>query len=252
MKVRTIATAAAVLAGTGALLATTATASFASTTPASHNKAAEAVTTINGKADSGGAGNTWATDRITRDLKVYYLGKSTDPAHAAAPYMYYATITDTGTFRDMPGQLTPNQGTPWTGTVLRDRQVSGPITGSASWSMFYASNKVASHKGGAYLVPGFLGSKVSNNPAYATSTWPELAFPARTVFAGPDGQAADAMNLVGWGWNYQAVPFTHYVVKTVNGKHVIVKVTGFQQHWSDTALNGDGQLPGDGNILGTR
>jgi hypothetical protein len=252
MKIRTIATAAATLAGTGALLVTTAAASFAST-PASgqhQGKPAEAVTAIASRDDSGGAGNTWAKDRISRDLKVYYLGKSTEPAHAAAPYMYYATITDTGTFSDLPGQLTPNQGAPLTGTVLQDRQVSGPMSGSASWSLFYASKMVAAHKGDAYLVPGFLGKQVSNLPAYATSTWPELAFPAGTVFAGPDGQAADAMNLVGWGWNYQAVPFSRYAVKTVNGKHVMVKVTGFRQHWSDTALNGDGQLPGDGNILG--
>ncbi|HXZ73891.1 MAG TPA: hypothetical protein VEH31_23880, partial [Streptosporangiaceae bacterium] len=102
MRIRTITAAAATLAGTGALLVTTAAASFASTAPASgHHQAkpAEAITQIVGKNDSGGGGNTWAKDRITRDLKVYYLGKSTDPAHAAAPYMYYATITDRGSFR---------------------------------------------------------------------------------------------------------------------------------------------------------
>ena len=50
------------------------------------------------------------------------------------------------------------------------------------------------------------------------------------------------------------MPFTKYVVKTDPKTHkkVIVKVTGYRQHWSDTSLNGDGQLPPDGNILGVR
>jgi cyclic lactone autoinducer peptide len=224
----------------------TAGAASASTTATHQPKPVEAITTIVGRDDSGGGG-TWAKDNFTRDLKVYYLGRSTDPAHAAAPYMYYATVSDNGTFRDLPGQLTPNQGGRYQGTELRDGQVSGPMSGFGQWSLFYASQKA--HNG---LAPAHLGSAISNLPAYSSVTWPELAFPSGTVFTGPDGQAADAMNEISWGYDYQAVPFTKFVVKTVNGKKVIVKVTGFRQHWSDTALNGDGQLPRDGNILGVR
>ena len=108
---------------------------------------------------------------------MFYLGKSADPAHTAAPYMYYATISDTGTFRDMPGALTPNQGGHNAGKHLRPGQVSGPMSGFGQWGVFYASAKA--HKG---LAPSVLKGKV--NDAYPSSTWPELAFPAGTTFAG--------------------------------------------------------------------
>jgi hypothetical protein len=240
-------TAAAATAAAGGLLLTGTTgAAQAATLTAGHGNPVVAITTIVNRNDSGGGG-TWAKDNLTRDLEVFYLGESTDQAHAAAPYMYYATVTDMGTFRDLPGQLTPNQGGNDAGRVLRTGQVTGAMTGYGEWTLFYASQRA--HNG---LAPALLGSSTSNLPAYASVTWPELAFPAGTVFTGPDGQTSDAMNEISWGYDYQAVPFTKYVVKTVNGKQVIVKVTGYRQTWSDTAFNGAGQLPGDGNILGVR
>jgi hypothetical protein len=59
---------------------------------------------------------------------------------------------------------------------------------------------------------------------------------------------------VTYDYSYQAVPFTRYVVKTDPKTHkpVIVKVTGYRQHWEDSSSNGDGQLKADGNILGLR
>jgi hypothetical protein len=169
---------------------------------------------------------------------VYYLGKSSDPAHATAPFMYWAQVSDTGTFRDVPGALTPNQGGHNAGRVLRPGQVTGPMTGSGQWGLFYASSKA--HNG---LAPTVLKG-VKLNALYPSSTWPELAFPVGTTFVG----LAESW----YDYNYQAVPFTKHVVKTINGKKVIVKVTGFRQHWEDAAFNGDGQLPRDGNILGVR
>jgi hypothetical protein len=249
MRIRTILSAAAAPAALAAILLSTGGQASAAVTTASvqhGQKAVEAVTTIVNRDDSGGGG-TWAKDSFTRDLQVFYLGKSADPAHAAAPYMFYATVSDKGTFRDLPGQLTPNQGGNNAGKMLKPGQVTGPMSGSGAWSVFYASQKP--HKG---LAPQRLGSAISNLPAYASATWPELAFPAGTVFQGPDGQPADAMNEISWGYQYQAVPFTKYVVKTVSGKQKIVKVTGYRQQWRDTSLNDAGQLPRDGNVLGVR
>jgi hypothetical protein len=225
---------------TAALLAAASAAAILGTTGAAsaavHGQPVTAVTAIVNRADNGGGGQ-WASDTFTRTLQVIYLGKSTDPAHAAAPYMYQAQVSDTGTFRDLPGQLTPNQGGRNAGRVLRPGQVSGPMAGYGQWGVFYASNRA--HDG---LVPASLRGAV--NASYPSATWPELAFPAGTAFTGVSEAA--------YGYDYQAVPFTRFVVKTVNGKHVIVKVTGFRQHWSDTAFNGDGQLPRDGNITGLR
>jgi len=236
MKFSIILKGAAAAAAVGGLAVTTAGAASASTTTARQAKPVEAITRIVNRTDGGGGG-PWAYDSFTRDLKVFYLGKSADPAEAATPYMYYATITDTGTFRDRPGALTPNQGGHYAGENLRPGQVTGPISGFGQWAVFYASAKA--HNG---LAPSVLKGQV--NSAYPSSTWPELAFPAGTTFAGVSESS--------YGYDYQAVPFTKYVVRTVNGKHVIVKVTDYRQHWSDTSLNGDGQLPGDGNILGAR
>ena len=258
MRIRTILSAAAAPAALAAILLSTGGQASAAVTTASvqhGQKAVEAVTTIVGRDDSGGGG-TWAKDNFTRDLQVFYLGKSADPNHAQAPYMFTAQLKDQGTFRDLPGQLTPNQGGKYANQVLKTGQVSGPVSGYGQWSVFYASQKP--HKG---LAPTHLGKSVANLPAYASSTWPELAFPAGTVFTGPDGQPASAMNEIAWGYQYSAVPFTKWIVKTVHGKPVLdpkthkpvlVKISGYKQNWSDTAFNGGGQLPRDGNILGVR
>jgi hypothetical protein len=252
-----LAAAAAPAALAGILLSTAGQASASVTLASAHGqKAIEAVTTIAGRDDSGGSGGTWAKDNFTRDLQVFYLGKSTDPAHAQAPYMFTAQLKDQGTFRDLPGQLTPNQGGKNAGKVLKTGQVSGPMSGYGQWATFYASQKP--HNG---LAPTHLGKSVANLPAYASSTWPELVFPAGTVFTGPDGQQASAMNELAWGYQYSAVPFTKWIVKTVHGKPVLdpkthkpvlVKISGYKQNWSDTAFNGAGQLPRDGNILGVQ
>jgi hypothetical protein len=223
-----------VLAGAGA------TAASAATTPAHQGRPVTAVTQIIQRYDGGGKGN-WAYDGtkaspMVRTLTLNYLGKSTDPAMAATPYMYNALITDKGTFKDIPGAFTPNQGGRYLNDVLRPNQVSGPVSGYGQFGVFYASQKA--HNG---LVPTVLRGTLVNS-MYPSSTWPELAFPQGTTFSGVSESVYD--------YNYSAVPFTHYVVKTVHGKHVIVKVTGFKQHWEDSSFNNDGQLVRDGNILG--
>lgn len=205
---------------------TLAASAHAATVPASH-RAVDSVTKIINRADNGGGGQ-WAYDNFSRELKVNYLGKSTDPAMAATPFMYYATVSDQGTFRDMPGALTPNQGGHFAGKQLRPGQVSGPMTGSGAWGVFYASQRA--HNG---LVPTVLRGPALN-ALYPSSTWPELAFPTGTTFSG--------VNEVQYDYEYHAVP-------VLSSKHVIIR---YAQNWSDTSLNGDGQLQHDGNIRGVR
>src|SRR4249920_3606030 len=79
-------------------------------------------TKIVNRLDGGGNG-PWAHDNMTRTLHLTYLGKSHDVAYAATPFMYSATIQDQGTFRDIPGAFTPNQGGHNLGKHLRAGQV---------------------------------------------------------------------------------------------------------------------------------
>lgn len=228
-----------------ALLAAPLTAAF---TPAAASaktvpRPVVASTIIKMRPDHGGAGNTWAYDNMTRQLTISYLGKSTDPAHAAAPYMFAARTDDlNGTFVNLPGQLAPNQGGRYAGVVMRPHQVGGPFTGYGQYGLFYASAKPS--KG---LVPRALkGITLNTNPAYASSTWPELAFPAGTTFAGLSESV--------YGYDYTANWTTYrFVVKTDPKTHKKVTVTvtvNHRQEWKDTWDNGDGQLPRDGQILG--
>jgi hypothetical protein len=224
MNARSLLTKAGLAAGAITILATGAAASASAATTTAHaQRAVTATTQISNRYDGGGGGN-WAYDKFGRVLAVTYLGKSLDPAHAAAPYEYSATLTDNGTFRDIPGALTPNQGAPYTGRVLRPGQVTGTMSGYGYFGVFYASQKA--HAG---LVPTRLNGTALNS-LYPSSTWPELAFPQGTLFSG-----------VNEGW----YSYT-YTVTLKNGTKVTV------QRWVDSAANGDGQLKYDGNITGSR
>ncbi len=227
-----------VLAGAGA--GAGATAASAATTPAVRGEIT-AVTHISHRFDGGGAGN-WAVDKFSRTLQIQYLGKSTDPAYAKTPYMYTATISDSGSFVNIPLALAPNQGGNHAGQLMKANQVSGKMTGSGQFGLFYASAKDA--RG---LVPSALKSfAVNAYPAYASPVWPELAFPAGTTFVG--------VNEGGFAYYYDvpALTVTHITYKWVDGKKVAVKHVHIlkAQNWADTAWNGDGQAPRDGQILG--
>ena len=207
-----------------------ATAAGASTdAPAAHHGTITAVTQLTNRPDSGGNGN-WAYDTFHRQLVLSYLGKSRDSAHAAAPYMYSAVVNDRGSFKDIPGAFTPNQGAPYTGKILKPTQVKGTMTGDGKYALFYASNKASKR-----YVPSRIPSR--DNPAYPSVTWPELAFPAGTVFSQNMATGADETSFA----YYYAYSF-----KTHHGKAVRMHT----QKWADTAWNGDGQNKHDGNILG--
>ena len=230
----------AVLAGSAGTLATSAASA------ATHPAPLTAVTKITNRLDGGGGGS-WAYDSFARNLALTYLGKVTPAMVAANPalapylgmYQYNATLNDSGTFKDMPGQLTPNQGKDH-GRTLKPVQVSGPMAGYGQFGVFYASQRALSYHGVLYTVPPALKGTARNaSPQYASSVWPELAFPNGTVFAG--------VTESGYSYTYKAVPV--YKVTTVNGKKVTT-LAGDKQQWVDSAWNGDGQLRGDGDILG--
>jgi hypothetical protein len=229
-----LAAAAAVAAGLGVGLV-----SAASAAPV-HGQLT-ATTRIVNRYDSGGNGN-WAYDTFTRTLTVTYLGKVTpaqilaDPALALTPYEFDATLADQGTFKDIPGAFTPNQGGHDAGLILRPGQVTGTMNGYGQFPVFYASAKDA--RG---LAPRVLRG-VAENALYPSSTWPELAFPAGTTFAD--------LSETGFGYYYQVPAVTVTSVRWVHGHRVVTHRTIRAQNWADTALNGDGQLRFDGNITG--
>jgi hypothetical protein len=210
---------------TAAGLAASAGAASASTTvvPKAPDRTVTAVTSLTDRPDSGGNGY-WAWDTFARTLTLHYLG---DGGPAGTPYQYSATVSDKGTFKDEPGAYAPDQGGADLGRVLLPQQVSGPMAGTGSWGVFDASTKAS-----AAFVPAVIPFSAETNPAYASPVWPELAFPAGTVFSGVSESAFD--------YTYQAVPV---VVKG--------KVVRYRQHWEDSNVNSDGQLaPADGEIRG--
>jgi hypothetical protein len=96
----------------------------ASASAATHHVVTTTATTqIKNRPDSGGNGN-WAIDRFSRTLVLNYEGRvsaeeiAANPALAATPYKYSAQLNDSGTFLDLPGQFTPNQGGHNLGKVL--------------------------------------------------------------------------------------------------------------------------------------
>ncbi len=211
------------LAGLGTMAAF-ATADGAS---AAHNPVQVDQTKIVNRYDGGGGGY-WAYDSFGRTLQLQYLGKS---GPAATPYAYTAMLVDGGSFRDIPGALTPNQGAPYTGKVLKPGQVTGSMNGYGQFAVFYTSAKAPRSD----LVPAVLrGTTINANPTYASSTWPGLAFLRGTVISG----------LSETGFSYT------YVVPAVAGTTTVHAQKA--QKWVDSAWNGDGQLKGDGNITGGR
>ena len=218
-----------------------ATAASAATAPQHVRGEITATTHIANRFDNGGGGR-WAVDKFDRTLVINYLGKSTDPAHAAAPLEFTASISDAGTFVNLPGQLTPNQGGHNAGKVMRPNQVTGKLTGYGQFGVFYASAKPS-----RALVPHALRTFALNaNPAFASPNWPALAFAPGVTVTGLNEAA------YGYDYNVPAKTVTTYTYKWVNGHKVAVKHVRVlkAQDWKDTAFNGDGQLQRDGNITG--
>lgn len=150
----------------------------------------------------------WADDTFTRTLTITRTGGS------QGDYSYTAVVSDTGTFRTIKGELTPNQGGSYVGKRIT-KAVAGQMEGYEDFTFTASSLPSSSPNLGVVTSENDYGSI----PADSTSTWYELAFPSTDTFGGGD---------TGWSWSY----------------------TAGHQHWVDALSNGYGDEPQDGNISG--
>lgn len=202
-----------------------------------------ALTNLTDRPDSGNGSPDpyWADDTFTRDLTITQTGGTT------GAYTFTATLKDTGSFTAIKGAQTPNQGPGYTGDLIKSA-VTGPLEGYADFA-FTASALPATTPNAGVPVSEDDHGKV---PSDSTSTWYELAFPARTTFSGA--------GIGDWSWRYDAtvktVTFkTVWVAKRIRHRWVLVKeiipvVHDTHQEWTDASSNGAGDLAGDGNISG--
>src|ERR1022692_2780723 len=102
--------AALTLAGLGL---TGATAASASTHPAA-TTTFTAVTTITGHPDGGAQGNNWANDSFTRTATIHRVNQVTvadcPGSGTGKCWFYTGTLSDSGTFATIAGQLAPRAG----------------------------------------------------------------------------------------------------------------------------------------------
>ena len=154
------------------------------------------LTLITNDPDGGhGTPATWATDTIWRTVTVT-RGASVPASDCGQVtgtcWAYDASLSDSGTFRTIPGAGTPNQAcTGCAGEKIR-HAVNGALSGTYSIT-FYASSGTPS----AALVPAAHDDHgAAASPPFTSTTWPELFFPAGTHFGGPVGGA--------YSWTYTA------------------------------------------------
>jgi len=200
----------------------------------------------------------WATDDIKRTMKITEVGGY------GRVHTYLVSITDTGSFAARAGVLTPNQGFPDTGLVIKS-DVTGTLAGTASYTVTASTRPTALVPGRALAGPGATAENSVLN-------WYKLAFPGTATF-GP---------VTGYVWSRT---YTAQVTKGSakpgdpgccghwlggkkhdrdgrdNGRlHCFrsrhdrvppnIKPAVSTQAWTDSSSNQQGQLPADGNITG--
>lgn len=198
-----------------AILPLTAASAAAASTHHHHHSFPHTVTAVTHlvhRGDGGGAGNYWAYDYFTRTAKVTFRGMAPLSSCGVVTGHCYAF---TARLADRGSFRTiAGQQSPNFGTypgVLIKRQVKGSFHGYGLFATFYAN---ALPKAGR--VPHVVYGNA--DPSYL---WPTLFFPSWAAVVG--------VNETDYGYYYKA---PHH------------------QHWVDGSFNGDGQLPGDGNITG--
>jgi hypothetical protein len=166
--------------------------------------------TLSNRPDSGGGGNNWANDHMTRQSMVVYMGDQTAGTHT-----YQGSVSDTGTFSALAGELTPNQGAD-PGLKLGD-SLGGTLYGRTG-SGFTTDQWVSRGPGASYS---------GSNPA--TGTWYELFFPAGTTFG---GSGIDNDGPMQWAWSYASSKDD----------------CGNIEHWVDASYSNSGQSATAGDI----
>jgi len=172
---------------------------------------ASATTTFTAHPDSGNHG-TWADDDFTRVASVSFL--AVDPTLADCGSAATACFQYTGSIRDL-GSFTVISGakSPQAG-VTETGTPAGPFMGTSGVT-FFSSSDAASASG----VP----ASVTGAGPVSTTNWVEQFFPAGTTFgAGP--------KLTNWSWSYSS--------------------RGTCENWVNSAANGGGSSPADGDITG--
>ena len=162
-------------AATAAALTVLGVATAAQASPARANAAIQvsASTAITGRAVTGDAGNTWATESVTRTANISG-GDVSDHAPAAdcgptatTCYAWSGKFTDEGTAQAIPGQISPGvQAVPITGSPATLAEGVTEIN-------FYASAADAD--------PSLVPAKVTGN-AVSDAGWFQQFFPAGTTF----------------------------------------------------------------------
>jgi hypothetical protein len=189
-----------------------------------------ATTTLSNRPDSGAQGNNWALDNFKRKATVVRVAEvavsncpGSDTGHC---YLWDGSISDSGTFTTIAGQLAPRTGT-------LDRQITGKFAGGAPTVQFFASWKTAK----AARVPVTENDNgVVPTGRHTTTNWVEQFFGPSAVFnsaANPGGPDLGSK----WSWTY-----------TLNfGTNNQCPNDAFR--WVDANAGGGGSLNTDGNIL---
>jgi hypothetical protein len=146
-----------------------------------------ATTSLTNRPDSGGQGN-WANDAMTRTLTIKETGYT--GSGASTVYTYAGTVSDTGTFKTIPGAFTPNQG----GTN-HNKTITGIVQGSMSGggSYTFTATSLPTHERNLG-VPDHESGPATDGSPQTTSLWFEQAFPASTKFGSPVFDP--------WSWTY--------------------------------------------------
>lgn len=150
------------------------------TPPGSHY----AVSKLTYRPDSGGGGDNWALDTITRTSSVVWEGND------SSAHVYAGAVSDTGTFVTVPGNLTPNQGL-HPGTKLGDSTI-GTMSGLTAYS-FTTSQFVGNH------APPAAAQGVE---PIGTSLWYQLFFPASATATSTTYPGELNSGPLDWSWSY--------------------------------------------------
>jgi hypothetical protein len=185
-----------------------------------------AVTTITGHPDGGAQGNNWANDSFTRTATIHRVNQVTvaecPGSGTGKCWFYTGTLSDSGTFATIAGQLAPRTGS-------LDQSLAGAFSGGTKtidfWSSWENPNKAD--------VPQTVSGAATGRGT--TTNWVEQFFGPGAVFnsaANPGGP-----NLGNWSWKY-----------TLNfGSNTACPNDAYQ--WIDSSTDGGGANPGAGNIL---
>ncbi len=204
----------------------------------SNTLTAKTVMTNRPDSAANGGGN-WALDNFTRGASIYYKGAaaSSDCGGNTPCYYYTGKVSDVGHFTTQSGQPSPGFGYLNGGS---DPTMKVSLTGTMSGSQTYAF----------YTTVPVSGASASNVPTsdngstYNSGEWPELFFPAGTMFWDSTGNGQGTVNPSGGG--ELGTGFFKYLYLAKPGSDS--NCPNLTSQWLDASPSSGGS-PSDGNIL---